>query len=146
MRDPQLAGFQRTLDSEMKRLCSIGLGARKRQAELIQVSEECVLWEKGLPGCITPQVLVDTMVFLCGLCFALRSGQEHQSLTFEQIELFEPDDGPAYLVYTENISKNNTGGLAQHKVQPKQVVNHSNTSNLERCFVQLFKQYCQHCF
>ena len=145
MKDPQLAGFQRTLDGEMKRLRSIGLGARKRQAEPIQVSEENALWEKGLLGCITPQVLVDTMVFLCGLYFALRSGQEHRSLTFDQIELFEPDDGPAYLVYTENVSKNNTGGLAQRKVQAKQVVHHSNTSNPERCFVQLFKIYHQHC-
>ena len=145
MKDPQLAGFQRTLDGEMKRLRSIGLGTRKRQAEPIQVSEENALWEKGLLGCITPQVLVDTMVFLCGLYFALRSGQEHRSLTFDQIELFEPDDGPAYLVYTENVSKNNTGGLAQRKVQAKQVVHHSNTSNPERCFVQLFKIYCQHC-
>ena len=42
-------------------------------------------------------------------------------------------------VVPENASKNNTGGLAQRKVQPKQVVHHSNTSNPERCFVQLFK-------
>ena len=145
MKDLHLAGFQRTLDGEMKRLRSVGLGAKRRQAEPIQVSEENVLWEKGLLGCTTPQVLVNTMVFLCGLYFALRSGQEHRSLTFDQLELFEPDDGPAYLLYTENASKNNTGGLAQRKVQPKQVVHHSNTSNPERCFVQLFKKYCQHC-
>ena len=131
MKDPQLAGFQRTLDGEMKRLRSVGLGAKRRQAEPIQVSEENVLWEKGLLGCTTPQVLVDTMVFLCGLYFALRSGQEHRSLTLDQLELFEPDDGPAYLLYTENASKNNTGGLAQCKVQPKHVVHHS--------IVQLFK-------
>ena len=57
------------------------------------------------------------------LCIEER-GQEHRSLTFDQLELFEPDDGPAYLLYTENASKNNTGGLAQRKVQPKQVPMH----------------------
>ena len=61
------------------------------------------------------------MIFHYSLYFALRSGQEHRSLTFDQIELFEPDDGPAYLVYTENVSKNNTGGLVKHKVQSKQL-------------------------
>ena len=30
-------------------------------------------------------------------------------------------------------------------MEPKQVVHHSNTSNPSRCFVQLFKKYCQHC-
>ena len=75
------------------------------------------------------------MVFLCGLYFALRSVQDHRSLTFDQLELFGADDGPAYLLYTENASKNNTGSLAQHKVQPKQVIYHSNASNPESCFV-----------
>ena len=75
------------------------------------------------------------MVFLCGLYFALRSVQEHRSLTFDQLELFGPDDGPAYLLYTENASKNNTGSLAQRKVQPKQVIYHSSASNPESCFV-----------
>ena len=86
------------------------------------------------------------MVFLCGMYFALRSGQEHRDLQFNQIELIEPpDNSPPYLVYTENISKNNTGGMAQRKLQPKHVMHHSNCSNPSRCFVQLFKKYVQHC-
>ena len=145
MKNPQLAGFHRTLNGEMKRLCSVGLGAKKRQVEPIQVSEENVPREKGLLGCTTPQVLVDTMVFFCGLCFALRSSQEHRSLTFDQLELLKPYNGPAYLSYIENASKNNTGGLVQRKVQSKQVVHHSNVSYPERCFVQLLKKYCRHC-
>ena len=48
------------------------------------------------------------------MCFALRSGQEHRNLQFSQIELVEPQDSDStpYLVYYENISKNNTGGIA----------------------------------
>ena len=32
--DPTFAGFRRTLDCEMKHLCSLSLGVKKRQAEL----------------------------------------------------------------------------------------------------------------
>ena len=53
-----------------------------------------------------------TMVFLCGISFALQSGQEHRSLQLNQFELVEPKDDRAYLVYHENCSKNNCGGLA----------------------------------
>ncbi len=109
-KDAQFSGFQRTLDGLMKQLRSCGLGSKKRQAEPITINEEAILWEQGLLGSLSPQVLLDTMVFLCGMYFALRSGQEHRDLQFNQIELIEPpDDSPPYLVYTENISKNNTG-------------------------------------
>ena len=129
----------------MKHLRSCGLGSKK-QAEPISIHEETILWEHGLLGSCSPQVLLDTMVFLCGMYFALRSGQEHRDLQFSQIELIEPSgNSPPYLVYTENISKNNTGGMAQRKLQPKQVMRHSNTSNQSRCFVHLFKEYVQHC-
>ena len=53
-----------TLDEEMKRLQSKGLGSQKRQAEELTVDEEEVLWEKGLLGDGTPQTLLDTNFFL----------------------------------------------------------------------------------
>ena len=89
--------------------------------------------------------LLRTMVYLCGLNFALRSGQEHHDLQVSQIDNVVPTDEPPYLVYTENISKNNGGCLAQRKIEPKQVVHHSNTRNSDRCFVRLLKLYLQHC-
>ena len=46
-----------------------------------------------------------------------------------------------YLVYTENFSKNNSGGLAQRKVEAKSVAYHADKQNPERCFVRLFKEY-----
>ena len=101
-KDAQFSGFQRTLDGEMKHLRSCGLGSKKKQAEPISIHEETIPWEHGLLGSCSPQVLLDTMVFLCGMYFALRSGQEHRDLQFSQIELIEPSgNSPPYLVYTK---------------------------------------------
>ena len=96
----------------MKRLRSLGYGVKKKQAEPLSVEEEGKLWEQGILGESSPQVLLDTMVFMCGMYFALRSGKEHRNLQSYQIELFEPKDLPPYLVYHESFSKNNTGGIA----------------------------------
>ena len=99
---PQFAGFCKTLDSEMKRLRSLGMGVDRKQAEPLTVEEENSLWEQGLLGDGFPQTLVDTLLSLCGMHFALRSGQEHRSLQVTQIE---PSDAPPYLIYTENFFK-----------------------------------------
>ncbi len=144
-KDPEFAGFQKTMDGEMKRLRSLGLGVKRKQAEPISVKEENSLWDKGLLGCHSPKVLLHTMVYLCGLNFALRSGQEHRDLQYSQIEVVVPQEGPTYLIYTENVSKNNSGGLAQRKFEPKQVVHHSNTDNPDRCFIRLLQLYLEHC-
>ena len=126
--NPELDDFKKILDGEMKRLRSLGLGVKKKQAEPITTEEENKLWEQGVLGNSSPQVLLDTMVFLCEMYFALRSAQEHRSLQCSQIELFEPQQSPPYLVYNENYSKNNTGGIAQRKIKPKTVTHHANTN------------------
>ena len=126
----------------MKRLQSKGLGSNKRQAEPLSQQEEEILWQKALLGDITPQTLLDTMIFCNGLYFALRSGREHRQLWLRpcQIQLKESD-----LQYTEDVSKNRPGGIKGRKVKPKIVLHHSNTDNPERCFVRLFKKYIQLC-
>ena len=143
--DAEFAGFRKTLDGEMKRLRSMGLGVQQKQAEPISEGEENQLWEKGLLGDHSPQVLLDTLVYFCGLYFALRSGQEHRNLQFTQFKLVEQTDSPSCLVYTENASKNNKGGIAQRKVAPKEVTHYANTDMSQRCLVRLFKEYCRHC-
>ena len=143
--DAEFAGFRKTLDGEMKRLRSMGLGVQQKRAEPISEGEENQLWEKGLLGDHSPQVLLDTLVYLCGLYFALRSGQEHRNLQFTQFKLVEQTDSPSCLVYTENASKNNKGGIAQRKVAPKEVTHYANTDMSQRCLVRLFKEYCRHC-
>ena len=57
--DPEFATFRKTLDGEMKRLCSLGLGVKKKQAEPITVDDETLLWDKGQLGDHSPHDLPD---------------------------------------------------------------------------------------
>lgn len=146
-RDPTFGEFKATLDAEMKRLQTKGVGSKKRQAEPLTEDEEEKLWGNHQLGAHTPQSLVNTIFFMCGVYFALRSGQEHRALRFEpsQIELVEREGERAYLKYTEDLSKNNPGGLKGRKNKPKVVLHHENASDPGRCFVKLFKLYQSKC-
>ena len=70
--DVEFRGFQQSLDAEMKRLRGEGIGVTRERAESISVKEEGELWEKGILGDSSPQVLLDTMVYCCGVYFALK--------------------------------------------------------------------------
>ena len=145
--DTEFTDFRAVLDSEMKRLQAQGIGTKKKQAEPLTEEQEEILWEKGLLGDATPQTLLDTIVFMNGLYFALRSGSEHRALRFfpPQIEVVEREGEHPYLQYTEDTSKNRPGGLKGRKVKPKVVRHHANTENPDRCFVRLFKLYTSLC-
>ena len=145
--DAEFMDFRSILDGEMKRLQAQGVGSKKKQAEPLTEQEEEILWEKGLLGDSTPQTLLDTIVFMNGFYFALRSGSEHRALRFvpPQIEVVEREGERPYLLYTEDISKNRPGGLKGRRVKPKVVRQHANTDNPDRCFVRLFKLYTSPC-
>ena len=62
--------FRSVLDGELKRLNATGKYVHKKKACVITVEMEEILWEKGLLGDNSPQVLCDTLVYLIGLFFA----------------------------------------------------------------------------
>ena len=82
---------------------------------------------KGLLGDHSPQVLSDTMVYLTGLCFALRSGEEHRRLHFNpaQIEMVRKPESTAYLLYKEDVSKTNQAGLHHRNEACKEIIHHA---------------------
>ena len=145
--DPTFAEFKSSLDAEMKRLQASGVGSKKKQAEPLSHEDVELLWSKKLLGDATPQSLLDTIVFMNGLFFALRSGKEHRQLRFDgpQIRVIENPGERPYLLYTEDISKNRPGGLKGRKQKPKVVRQHANEENPQRCFVQLYKLYNSLC-
>ena len=61
-----------------------------------------------------------------------------------QIELIEVPGKTPHLVYREDVSKNNAGGLKHRKIQPKSVIHYAN-ADPTRCFVRLYKLYCSKC-
>ena len=66
------------------------------------------------------------------------------AISVDQIKLVEPEGGVQHLVYTENVSKNNPGGLDNRKLKPKVVIHHANLDNPSRCFVTFYKAYMAH--
>ena len=145
--DPVFADFCQSLDAEMKRLKGSGLGSQKKQAEPLTEQNEEKLWEAGALGAHNPQALLNTMIYMNGLYFALCSGDEHRQLRHNpcQIQLVECPGERPYLEYTEDISKNHQGGLKGRNQKPKVVKQFANLENPERCFVKLFKLYRYRC-
>ena len=105
--------------------------------------EEDILWRSGVLGDHGPQALLNTIFYMRGLFFALRSGNEHSALWLSpaQITINESADHVPYLHYTEKLSKNHQGGLKHRNVKPKDVKHFANVANPSRCFVRLFKLY-----
>lgn len=101
------------------------------------------MWNKGLLGDSSPQNLVDMMVVMNGLYFALRSGDKHRQLRSNrcQIQVIERPGRRAFLEYIEDASKNRPEGLKGRKLNPKTMQHHDNPENPAWCFVWLFKLY-----
>ena len=124
----------RMLNGEMKRLRSIGLGVKTKRAEPISTEEENSLWEQGLLDAKFPQVLLDTMVFLCGMYFALRSVKEHThvecyisvKLSWLSLRMHPPFSN------TLRIFQRTT---ANAKSRAEQVVHHENLENPDGCLL-----------
>ena len=114
--------MRQVLDAKMKELSRKGLGVEKKQAGTISPEQENQLWEKEIPGTDTHRKLVDTLLYLIGLNFALRASLKHRTLRVvknSQLRVIVSKNGTRFLEYTEDVSKSNTGGLEQRKVTPK---------------------------
>ena len=53
-----------------------------KRAENKTIDKENIMWEKGVLGDGNSQILIDILIFLIGIYFALRSGDEHRRLPF----------------------------------------------------------------
>ena len=95
----------------------------------------------------TPQALLDTMFYFIGVSFGLRGGQEHRQLRWNppQITVLAVSGERKHLLYVEDVSKNNCGGLKMRKVQPKHVIQHENLEKADRCIVHVFEEYSCRC-
>ena len=144
--DEAFADVKNTLDNRMRDLSKQGKIAPRIKAEPISVSEEEKLWESGVLGDDTPEKLIDTLLYLNGVHFGLRAGDEHKSLKMNlQFKLgYDDTVGLKYLEYTECTSKCNQGGLASRYIKPKVSRAYQNVVNSDRCVVMLYEKYLSH--
>ena len=94
------------------------MGSSSKAAAVFTREDEDKLWDLGVLGTENPKVLLSTVFFLNGKYFSLCGDEEHRSLRFTQIER---KLDPNCYIYTENMSKNRTGSLAQLRVSNKVV-------------------------
>ena len=87
--DVRFGDFRATLDSEMKRLHRLGLGANVQQAEPITDEEEALLWSSGQLGTHSAHTLLNSVYYYNCKIFALRSYDEHRKLLCTQFEKIE---------------------------------------------------------
>ena len=130
----------------MHDLSKEGKIAPRIQAEPISVSEEEQFWQLGILGDDTPEKLVNTILYLNGVHFALRAAEEHKSLKVNcQFKVgYDSSVGLKYLEYNECMSKCNQGGLTTRFVKPKKSHAYENVTNSDRCMVRLFEKYMSH--
>ena len=101
------------------------------------------LWQNGFLGSDTPELLRNTILFVFGNCFALRTGQEHRNLRMKnsQLSLHTDESGDESV---EDVSKSNNGGLAHLRIKNKVVRAYEIFEKPERCPVKLYKKYISH--
>ncbi|KAK6186678.1 hypothetical protein SNE40_005963 [Patella caerulea] len=112
----------------MKHISRKGIGSTTKKAAAFSDEEIDKLWQSKHYADYNAKVLVRTILFLNGLNFGLRGGQEHRNLRYRpsQITLHEPQGQSAYLQYTEDYSKSVQGGLKHRRVTKKSVTHHGN--------------------
>ena len=120
LEQPEFKLLRDSLDSEMKRLISEGVGVQVKQTEPLSKDEEDILWNKGLLGSENPRIFLNTIVFVLEKCFALKGGQEHRSLKFKQFTLVSVGESEK-LCYNSFGEKNCKGGLKDRKRKPKSI-------------------------
>ena len=127
----------------MKERARQGIGVDVNQANLITQEQENYLWQQCFLGSEYAELLRDTLVWVLGVNFALRAGQEHRNLRLRnsQLSLQCGELGREFLQCTEDISTTNNGGLSHLRIKRKVVRAYKNLTNVERCPVELYKKY-----
>ena len=125
-----------TMDSVYRKLKADGVGTQKRSTETFTKEEENKLWECGVLGVDNPASLLWAVFFSDGKKFCLQGGNEHRNSRLSQLKRTENG-----YTYTENASKNHSGGLVQLRVKNKTVEIHENPEAGDHCHCRLLDLY-----
>ena len=136
--DHRFDSLHNGIDNVFRELRSSGVGSDSKSAEAITKEEEAQLMEQGVLGTDSPRALLRAAFFLNGKNFCLRGGEEHRCLKLSQIKRYS---APDHYVYTENSSKNRSGGMAQMRVANKVVPIYATPEAGIRCHVNILDTY-----
>ena len=125
-------------DNIFRGLRKEGIGAKVKHTPIITVDEEKLLWDSDVLNVTTPLGLLRAVFFYVGKVCCLRGGDEQRSLKPSQ---FVRSSKPDKYSYTENGSKNRSGGIAQLRVQNKIVEIYAVPENEPRCLFYLLDLY-----
>ena len=145
--NPLFKDLHRVLDKRYRNLHAQGIGAMRRQAEVVTSIEEERLWECGVFSSDSPSGLLRAVFYYNGLNFVLRGGEEHRCLKISQLKFRDvPDpEHPGKTIrcvdYTKHGSKNRPGGKHQLNQENKVVTQFANEGLGERCHVFLLELY-----
>ena len=142
---PGLVKMRNTLDNWMKELSKEGVICERQQSKPISVQDKDHLWDTGLLSDNTPEKLVNTLLYLIGVHFALHACDEHKALKVRAYSQFkikvDQESNRRYLEYMEKHSKTFQGGIQQLRDKPKVVHAFKNIEQPEWCIVHIFKTY-----
>ena len=130
----------------MKELSREGNIAQHKKADVITLADENLMWHLNVLGSSTPKKLVNTMLYMFGVHFALRATVEHRSLRIgpnSQLSL-GLDRDKRFLEYREDVSKTRQGGIEHRNVGRKIVRAYVNISEPDKCIINLYEKYLSH--
>ena len=137
-KDARFRDMHAIIDTYFRELRMTGVGADVKHASLVTKEEENALWEKGVMGLDTPERLFYAVFYYNGKNLCLRGGKEHRSLKISQFVRYEDPDR---YIYTENGSKNRSGGLNQMDVENKSIPVLACDKLKDRCHFQIIRKY-----
>ena len=140
-RDNRYTYFTNALDSRMKDLTYRGIGIETKQADVFSEAEEVEMWQKGVFGNCSSEVLQYTLYFYNCKLFGLRGREEHHDLQVNDFIIGNDSDGKVYIKYTSRSRKNFNGGLRQIHFKPK-VIKHYDTEG-RKSIISLYREYFQ---
>ena len=131
-----------TCDNYFRELRADGVGAESQPTEpYFTVEDEEKLWNTAVLSTHTPEGLLNAVFFSNGKNSILHGGEEHRHLKISQLQKNISPDGKVRYTYTENSSKNRSGGFNQLDVPHKVVHQYEDPRAGPRCHVFLLDLY-----
>lgn len=144
--DLDFAEARKCLEIAMKETSAMGILSGTKRSQSISNEDEKQLWDNGVLGKDYPNQLQNTIIYLIGIHFCIRGGRELRRLRFgsnAQIIQGEDQNNKPCLIYREDISKCNQGGMRSIGQVPKIVYCYHNDSNHDRCLPCLFETFIE---